>query len=538
MSDVELEEAIVEDKPPRIQAIWLLPIVVLIVGIYVVVQTYLDQGPQITITFETATGLQAGKTQLKALSVEIGLVEEVVLADDLSHVIVTAQMNPGTAKLLREDTQIWVERARVGAAGISGLSTVLSGAYVEVSPGTGAAGKRKYVGLEQVPTTAPGVPGVRINLYSDRANSVSTGDPLLYRGFKVGKVEQVKLDLKSSQIHYTAFIDAPYDSLVTAGTRFWNASGLDIEAGANGIRVQSGSLTSLISGGVAFDVPDIADPGEPVASGASFRLYADKRSSETNPYEFYKLYVAQFEQSLRGLNPGAPVEYRGIQVGTVERILIDELSPSDGQGQAVPVLIRAEPGRFGLGDSAGGVQLLEQTFRRGISNGLRANVQTGNLLTGSLFISLDHYPDEELEDIGEYAGYPTVPTISSGLQRLERQVATLLEKVNALPLDDTVNELNSTVHRARQLLGSIDKLVKSEAVQALPARLESTLGELEVAAGSFSQGSDLYGSATGTLFELQQTLQSVRTLVQKLEDKPNTILFSPAPQADPIPGGS
>ena len=537
MSEPEIEEAIIEDKPPRIQAIWLLPLVVLVVGIYVVVQAYLSQGPKITISFETATGLVAGKTQLKALNVEIGLVEEVVLAEDLSHVLVTAQLNPGTSQLFREDTQIWVERPRVGAAGISGLSTVLSGAYVEVSPGTGATGKRKFVGLEQVPATAPGVPGIRIVLHSESANSITPGDPILYRGFKVGKVEVVNLDLESSEIRYTAFIDAPYDQLVTEGTRFWNASGIQLEADASGIHLQSGSLTSLIAGGISFDVPDISEPGNPVEDGTLYRLYADKKSSETNPYEFYKQYVVEFEQSLRGLEPGAPVEYRGIRVGTVERILIDELSNVDGTSNAVPVLLRAEPGRFGLGDSASGLAQLEQVLTRSVENGLRATVQTGNLLTGSLYISFDHYPDETLQEIGSYREYATVPTISSGLKRLESQGQTLGAKVNELPLEQTLQQLNRTVAQARELLASVDQLVTNEATQALPARVEATLLELERTAASFSQGSELYGNANDTLTELNQTLQSVRTLAQTLEKKPSALIFSQPQQADPVPGG-
>jgi len=536
MSEVDPTAATVEDKPPRIQAIWILPLLVLVVGIYVVVQAYFEQGPTITVRFETAAGLQAGKTQLKALNVEIGLVEEISLADNLSHVLVTAKLNPGTESLLREDTQIWVERPRVGAGGISGLGTLLSGAYVELSPGTGTTGQREFLGLEQVPATAPGVPGVRIALYSDRSNSVSPGDPVLYRGFKVGKVETTEFDLESSQMRYTAFVDAPYDQLVTQGTRFWNASGLNLEADASGIRLQAGSLTSLIAGGVSFDVPDIAEIGVPVEDGTSFRLYPDQRSSETNPYRFGRLLVAEFEQSLRGLDAGAPIEYRGIRVGTVERIITSQIGEMHGAGTAIPVVLRAEPGRFGLGDTADALQQLDENLAFMVANGLRATVQTGNLLTGSLYISLDHYPDAEPALIGKYDAYPTLPTISSGLERLERQVATLLDKINALPLGDTVEELNATIARARTLLASVDKIVNDEATKALPARLEATLVELERAAASFAEGSELYGGANETLTELSQTLASVRALAQKLEDRPNTLIFSTPQNPDPEPG--
>lgn len=538
MSDVEsVVVADVEDKPPRFQAIWFLPLFVLAVGIYVVVQSYLEQGPTITIRFETAAGLQAGKTQLKALNVEVGLVEEVMLSEDLKHVLVTAKLNPGTRTLLREDTQIWVERPRIGAGGISGLGTLLSGAYIELSPGTGELGKRDFTGLEQVPATAPGVPGLRIELYSERANSVSPGDPMLYRGFRVGKIEATRLDLETSQIRYIAFIDSPYDQLVTPSTRFWNASGLNLEADASGIRLQSGSLTSLIVGGVSFDVPNIEDNGEAVADGASFRLFPDQRSSQTNPYVHGQLLVAEFEQSLRGLEAGAPVEYRGVRVGTVERVVSQfNLNEVSGDGRAIPVFLRAEPGRFGLGDSEEGLENLDYLLERSVAGGLRATVQTGNLLTGSLYVSLDYYPDEAPQAMGDYEGYKTIPTLSGGLQQLERQIATLLDKVNSLPLETTVKELNSTITTARSTLASVNALVADESTKALPARIESALAELERAAASFSEGSPLYGDADATLLELNETLASIRALAQSLEDQPNSLIFAKPSNPDPEPG--
>ena len=193
---------------------------------------------------------------------------------------------------------------------------------------------------------------------------------------------------------------------------------------------------------------------------------------------------------------------------------------------AVPVIIRAEPGRFGLGDTDEALQILDTTLQRSVANGLRATVQTGNLLTGSLFISLDHFPDEAPGQIGDYRGYPTIPTRSGGLQRIERQVAALLEKVNALPLDETLNELNATVAQAQSLLASIEAITSDEATRALPEQLRSTLAELEQTAASFAAGSELYGGANETLIELNQTLASIRSLAQSLEDQPNQLLFA------------
>ncbi|MCZ6709094.1 MAG: intermembrane transport protein PqiB [Gammaproteobacteria bacterium] len=532
MSEVE---AVVEDKPGGFQAIWLLPVAVVVIGAWVIAQSYLTQGPTINVIFETAEGIQAGKTRVKAHSVEVGTVDEVKLADDRSSVIVTVQLDSGSADLLREDTQFWVVRPRIGTGGVSGLGTLLSGAYIELYPGMGVMGKRDFVGLENVPATPPGVPGVRITLYSDRANSVGAGDPVLYRGFQVGRVESAEID-EFSRIHIGVFIEAPHDQYVKRGARFWNASGLTIEGDASGIRVVVDSLTALLAGGIAFDVPAFAEAGQPVADGAAFRLFRDKRSSETDPYEFGRLYVLRFEQSLRGLRPGAPVEYRGIRVGTVQHIMIDVLGRFErGDGTRVPVLIRVEPGRFGVGDSEEGIRQLEDGLDASVSNGLRATIQTGNLLTGSLYISFDHYPDEPAATVGEFDGHPELPTLPGGLQRIERQISTLLAKINDLPLDRTVTELNDTLTRAKSLLASVDQIADSEEMQAMPARINATLEELEAAVASFSQGSEFYDHTNVVLVELTQTLQSLRAVTRTLEEAPNSLVFSATHEPDPEP---
>ena len=521
--------------PPRVQAIWILPIVVLVVGIWVVAQSYLNQGPEITISFKTAEGLQAEKTQIKALSVEVGIVESVRLADDLNHVEVKARLNPGTRDLLREDTQIWVERPRIGAGGVSGLGTLLSGAYIELSPGTGAIGKRDFVGLEQVPATPPGVSGLRFTLESDRANSISNGDPILYRGFQVGQIESVKLDLESTKMQYSGFIDAPYDELVTEGSRFWNASGIQIEADASGVNVHTDSLIALIAGGVTFDVPEGHEAGGRVSKGASFKLYASKRDAQRDPYQFGKQFVLLFDQSLRGLEPGAPVEYRGIRIGTVERIMLRELQARDDEAAELPVLIRIEPGRFHGEDTIEGVERLNESMQGAVANGLRAKLETGNLLTGSLFIELDLFPDSEPQSIGEYNGYPMLPTLPGGLDRIEHQVSELLAKLNALPVEQTVAELNAALDTARDLLASVDAMAESDSMQALPARLEAALLEIENAAASFAEGSEFYSDADVTLDELTQTLQSIRALAESIEEKPNSLIFSGKHEPDPEP---
>ena len=324
----------------RLSRIWLVPVVAALLGVWMVVYTWRNQGPEITVVFSTAEGIEAGTTKLKSRNVDVGLVESVELGEDLESVVVTAQMVRSATLLLRDDTQFWVVRARIGTGGISGLGTIVSGGYIELSPGTGEEGRRRFLGLDDPPITPTGTPGLNFMLVREQAGSVDTGNPILYRGFRVGRIESADFDVDSQQMQYSAFIEAPYDDLVTDTTRFWNMSGLSFSATADGIELTTGSLESLLLGGVAFGLPEGVDRGESAEDGAIFELYANRESIDERPYRHGVEYVVEFASSVRGLEPGAPVEYRGLPSGRVERILLEELASEgqEGGGSPIPVL--------------------------------------------------------------------------------------------------------------------------------------------------------------------------------------------------------
>jgi len=256
----------------RVSAVWLIPLVSLVLGIWLVVYTWRNQGPEIEIVFQTAIGIEAGKTKIKARSVEVGVVERVVLGDDFESVIVTTRLERTALPLLREDTQFWVVRARVGTAGVSGLGTLLSGGYIELEPGSGAEGRRRFIGLEDPPVTPAGAAGLRLSLTSDQARSVRTGTPILYRGYSVGRVESSDFEMEERQMHYRAFIEAPYDDLVNTSSRFWNVSGISFSATAGGIELSTSSLEALVRGGITFGVPPGIEPGSAGASSPAHPL--------------------------------------------------------------------------------------------------------------------------------------------------------------------------------------------------------------------------------------------------------------------------
>jgi paraquat-inducible protein B len=522
-------EAVVSERR-RISAIWLVPIVALVLGVWMVIHTLLSQGPEITIVFSSGEGIEADNTKIKFRAVEVGLVKSVGLADDLESVVVTAQLDKAAAPLLREDTQFWVVRPRVGPGGVSGLGTLLSGGYIELESGTGEEGRREFEGLEAPPVTPAGTPGLKFRMVGEQAGSVGLGDPILYEGFRVGRVESAEFDVASQKMHYGAFIEAPYDDLVTSATRFWNTSGLSLSVTADGVQVQTASLEALLVGGVTFGLPEGAEPGKPVEAGKVFELYPDYASVNERPYRHSLEYVVRFPQSVRGLRPGAPVEYRGIRMGRVERVLLTEMSGQGltGKGEPIPVLIRLEPGRLELPDSEEGTATLASVIETAVRSGLRATLSTGSLITGSLYVYFDMYPDEPPAEMGSFAGHPTIPTIAGGLEGIQVRISALLDKLNALPLEELLDGVD-------QLLADVDAIVASEDMQSLPASLEATLAELRDVLDSVSTDSAMQERLMRTITELDRTLQSLGNLLDTLEEQPNALIFNREPGDDPQP---
>lgn len=525
------------DKRKRLPVIWFIPVLALALGVWMVVQAKLSEGPKITIQFDTADGITAEKTKIRYLNVEAGMVTDVKLTEDKQSVLVSVELVPQAAELLRENTQFWVVRARVGAGSVSGLGTLLGGAYIELSPGEGALGKLHYVGLETPPQSPVGAPGVKVKLYADKAGSVSTGDAVLYNGYNVGVVEAMSFDETKGMVRYDLFVDAPFNRLVTDTVRFWNISGFQMKASASGIEVQTGSMDTIMFGGVSFGVPEGAQAGTPVRDGTEFELYDNFAAIQEEPYVHGVDYVMAFEQSLRGLLPGAPVEYRGIEVGRVKRIMIDEmLEDKEAVNVPIPVLVTVEPGRFGMTDSKESVDRMKGNMHRSVERGLRGTLQTGNLITGSLYISVDYRSDIEPAEVGDYKGYPMIPTVSTGLKKIEEQVSSLLEKLNDLPLEGTLEMIDDTMLALTNTLNSINAIVSDSGTQEIPAEVSKTLAEIRKVLGGLSSDSPLYQDAQAGLSKLYDVLYNLDQLSHTVKEQPNSLLFNPKLPADPVPG--
>ena len=527
----------------RLSVIWILPIVALVIGVWMVVHTKMSQGPVITISFKTAEGVVAGKTKIRYLNVDVGQVQAVTLNQEMDGVVVSVQLDPEANPLLKKDTQFWVVRARVGAGSVSGLSTLLGGAYIELSPGAKEGGRHlSFTGLESPPLTPTGAPGLKLNLYSNKAGSVSAGDAVLYNGYKVGRVEAMNFDEQRKQVHYSVFIDAPFDQLMNSSVRFWNVSGVEINASAGGIEVLTGSLDTVLLGGIAFGMPDGLEVGDPLESGAEFYLYATYSDMQEQPYTHHIDYVMEFKESLRGLSIGAPVEFRGIPVGYVKDILFDELAMesagTEEGNRPIPVLVSIEPGRVGLPDTMESVEMMKANIARNVEVGLRGSLETGSLITGSLFINIDYRNDMAAVEMGESMGYATIPTVQVGLDKLEAQISSFLTKINELPLSEAMTSVSGTMNTMTETLNTIDALVKDIHSQQVSAELVKTLQDTQRMMRSVGQGSSAYEAIEGSMNKLNETLYNVEALTQTLNDKPNALVLPTTYPEDPIPGAN
>jgi paraquat-inducible protein B len=530
------EKAVVSTKA-GFSPVWILPIVALLLGVYAVYYSISQQGPEVEIHFKTASGLVAGKTKIKYLDVEVGLIESIHFSEDRESVIATAKLELEAEDLLREDTRFWVVTARLGAGAVSGLDTLLSGAYVQLAAGGGAPGTRSYTALDLPPVTPPGAPGMHLELVTRESPSLGPGNPVLYHGYKVGRVESMKFDPEEKILRYKLFIDAPFHKLVDSSVRFWNQSGVSVSLNADGLAISTGSLETILLGGVAFDTPPGVPSGNPVESGAEFKLYGSFKDIQENPYRYGLYFVAKFTDSLRGLKPGAPVEYRGLNIGRVERLMLREAVSlrEAGTGQALPVLLYLEPARLSGQDTPEMVDVMRQGIEAGVKNGMRATLASGNLITGALYVEIDYYPDAPPEPMETFMEYDTIPTMSAGLRRIEHQVSTLLDKLNALPLDTTVTDANEALSELTGTLAAARKILEDDKTQALTSELQATLVDLRAVMAGFAPESEAYQSMNSSLLQLNQTLNNLNSITRTLSDQPNAVVMPVDLPPDPIP---
>jgi paraquat-inducible protein B len=509
MSEAATPEAPVPDAHVQTRRpfhfVWLIPLVAALIAGFLAWRTLSERGPTIVLTFRTADGLVAGQTRIRHKAVDLGTVRRITLSDD-GGVRVEADMRREADRFLTGTASFWVVRPRLTAGNISGLDTLLSGGYIELDPGAGRGlPKTQFVGLEEPPAVRSDVPGTSFVLKAERIGSLSSGSPVFYHDIAAGEVLGYDANPtepeKGIEVH--VFIRAPYDGIVHAGSRFWNASGLDVELGAQGVQVRVASLQALLSGGIAFDTPHIAPGEKPAAAGASFPLYRDEAAAAAAGYRERTPYVAYFRGSVRGLAVGAPVELFGIQIGSVTAVNL-EFDPKGLQSR-VAVRFEIQPERILRPDQLRENDLVEVS-RRMVAHGLRAQLRSASLLTGQLLVALDYFQDVPPASVEMQDGVVVLPVVPGGLDSITTDVSQILRKIDQLPLDAIARNLNETLAGARDLTAG------PEARQSFHA-LTETLASVRDLVGKADAGA---GPALKRLPDIAQGLQAVVDRAGKL----------------------
>lgn len=528
-----------------LSAIWLIPVIALLIGLWMVYDQWSNQGPLISIQFHSAAGLEATKTRLKTRDVDIGEVEDIQLMRDSDGVLIHVRVDKTAEHLLREDSQFWIVSPRITHNGITGLNTLLSGSYIEMSPGKSTQAKYEFEGLNEPPVTPYGTPGLHITLNSNDEFAFAAGDPIIYKGLTVGRVEDIYFNFYERVVYYNAFIKAPYHKLITDNTRFWNASGLSVDLTSDGISVKTGNIETLLTNGITFGIPDGTPPGEVITDRAYFDVHPDYETAISPTYQHALKYVMLVSDTVRGLTIGAPVEYRGIRIGEVLAINLRNNTLDDSQDNLlesdykIPVLFSIEPGKVGLPDSEQGIQTIKAQNELWVKQGLRARLQVGNLLTGKLFVELQHYPDEPAAEMGYFLDYPMIPTTLDDFSQLTHKASNLLDKFNKLPIEDLSEEMTAMARDFRntaaafkkasenvtQMLGEVDK-------QALIAQMNATMDSFKKLAEGYSSGSQSHEQLIQAIENLNTRMQELQPLLLRLNHQPNSLIFSGQDEQD------
>ena len=455
----------------RFSLVWLVPILAALVAGYLGYTTYSRRGPLVVVTFNNADGLAAGQTPVRYKSVQVGTVERVRLNADLTQVRAEMRMTREVEDRVNEGSRFWVVRPRLTAGSVSGLDTLVSGSYVEFDPGPPDAPARSdFTGLEDAPGVRSGEPGRVFTLRAGRVGSLDRGSPVFFRDVAVGEVLSFDPPGLSGEIKLRAFVRSPYDGYLREASRFWNASGVNLQFGPGGVRLELASLRALVSGGVAFDTPPEARTQPPAPDSTEFELYDDREAAETATSPGRLSFRAYFSGSVRGLVRGSPVELRGLRIGSVTDVHLE----FNRNTSSFRVLARfaVEPARisYPYGRSQEEVRVLVE---RMVEGGVRAQLRSGSLLTGQMLLALDAVPDAPPASVRMQDDEFVIPSLEGGGGDVMTAVGAVAAKLESFPLDQIGRNLNGALAAVN---GLVDGPEVAEAVRSLAATLEQARG--------------------------------------------------------------
>ena len=527
MSD---QETLTIDSSKHISPIWVVPLIALLIGIWLSFKAISEQGPVIQITFNNASGVTVEKTEIRYKDVKVGKVTGLRLSEDLSTVHVTAEMNKHVKSHLSENTRFWVVRPQISLSRISGLSTLLSGVYIEMDPGDSGDFSNRFSGLEQSPPIDSETPGRSFILRSQTLGSIQQGSPIYFREINVGEVTSYHIDEEDGWIEINVFITAPYDRWVNTRSHFWNISGIKVSVGADGINAETGPLSSLILGGIAFDEGPLRNA--PAKAESYFYLYPNYNAVLDGDFTLKYPYVLHFKESVRGLKLGSTVEYKGIKVGKVTQIELLSLDHVSEFG--VLVYVEIEPQRFDplrLIDR----EEMNKEINALIEQGLRAQLKISSLLTGALFIDLVEATNDSGLTLAD-SDVPVIPTITGQHKELTDQITQITNKLDKIPINDIGNDLQASLNSIHKILAKVEENKTADhfvdvmadfknASSKLTETLDKANRLIDSAEHTVAPEGELHYELLRMMEEVRKAARSIETLSTTLHEKPESLIF-------------
>lgn len=549
----ETEPEILEAKPHhrRFSWIWLIPIGAALVAAYLGYSTFRTRGPLITITFATADGLSAGQTQVRFKSVHIGTVESIQLSDDLSRVATRVRMQRDMAERLTANARFWVVRPRLTAGNVSGLETIVSGAYIEFDPGApGAEEKNEFEGLDDPPGIRSGEPGRVFTIHTRRLGALDRGSVIFFRDVAVGEVLSYDPPSLDGMVSLRVFIRSPYEGYLRRGSRFWNTSGITVGFGPNGLKVEVASLRAALAGGIAFDTPPELRDADPVPDDATYDLYDNLEAAISATSAERLEFLTYLDGSVSGLAAGSPVEMRGIRIGSVLKVELAYDRTSDRF--IVPVRIAIEPRNIAFPKGRPQEEVMTAA-RRMVAEGFRLQLRSGNLLTGQKVLSFDQIKDAPPTSVTMEDGTIVLPSTGGDSDDIMAAVGAVAGKLERFPLDEIGSNLNAALAAVNGVvggpelkdalgslsgaLGQVQELVRKADDGATPLlrrlpeianNLDQAVRRANTAVGSIERG---YGGDSSFNRQLDRTLQqvndaarSIRLLADFLDRQPEALI--------------
>jgi paraquat-inducible protein B len=508
------------------QWVWLLPLIAAVIGGWLAVRAVMSHGPTVTILFKTAEGIEAGKTRVKYKDVEIGVVKSISLGDDRTGIIVRATLSKAAQDLLVADTRFWVVRARIAGGSVSGIGTLLSGSYIGMDPGKSTESRRDFEGLETPPVITTGLEGKQFVLRAEDIGSLDLGSPVYYRRLEAGRVVAYELDQEGTGVMVKVFVNAPYDRYVTSNTRFWHASGIDVSLDANGLKINTETLASIVVGGIAFLTPEGYARQTAAADNTTFTLFSDRVQAMKQPVTRAERYAMRFRDSVRGLAVGAPLDFRGITVGEVKSIDVD----FDRAKRELSMVVEVEfyPERlFRRRRTATPVTEELPSLSRLVERGLRGQLRSANLLTGQLFVALDFFPGTRKASMDMAKTPPEIPTVPGSSQELQTTVTSIAKKLERIPFEEIGTDLRRTLQTASTVLNRIDKEIVPAARDTMVDARQAMIDARKALASverTLNEAEPLPLEATEAMREIGRAAQSFRVLADYLERHPEALI--------------